>query len=106
MAGVDLSYLRAGWRPHNTEGGEGLMKIYTVVAKFALEGFKKSLAIYQDRSDKRKAVPLTDGVPPFRYPLDDFLICRMPRQHTGEDMDMMAPIPQQSALLEQNPLRP
>ena len=99
MAGVDLSYLRAGGRPNNSEGGEGLMKIYTVVAKFALEGFKKSLAIYQDRSDKRKAVPLTDGVPPFRYPLDDFLICPMRRHPASEDMNMVAPLSQQGTLL-------
>ena len=100
MAGVDLFYLRAGRRPNNTKGGEGLMKIQTVVRKLALKEFKKFPAIYQDRSDKGKAIPLVDIVSPFRYPLDDFLTCCMARQPTSEDMNMMAPLPQQGALLE------
>lgn len=48
MAGVDLLHLRAGSGPNNTQGGEGLVKIYTVVREFVLEGFEKIPAICQD----------------------------------------------------------
>jgi hypothetical protein len=103
MAGINFRGVFAEGRLNHAECGKGLVKVNTAERILILERFKKFPAVQQGRFEVRQAVVIIDVIPPLIDPLDHLMIRDMPRQFTGQDMDIMPFLLQSAALLKQDP---